>query len=86
MKDWKNLIRRKYDFKIDIGFYALGINRDFELIIDEETVNAKVLYKHLKEAYPDFQHSNILIGLANETKFKFEELSEDMTKFVNSLN
>jgi hypothetical protein len=72
--------------KLILVFTALGINRDFELIIDEETVNAKVLYKHLKEAYPDFQHSNILIGLANETKFKFEELSEDMQRFINRLN
>jgi len=86
MKDWKNLIRRKYDFKIDIGFYSLGVNRDFELVIDEQTVNSKLLYKHLKEDYPDFQHSNILVGLANETKFKFEELSEDMQKFINRLN
>jgi hypothetical protein len=72
--------------KLILVFTALGVNRDFELIIDEETVNAKVLYKHLKEAYPDFQHSNILIGLANETKFKFEELSEDMQRFINRLN
>lgn len=86
MTDWKNLVRRKYDYTIDIGFYSLGINRDFELVINEETINSKLLYKHLKEVYPDFKHSNILIGLANETKFKFTELSDNIQKFINKMN
>ena len=82
----KNLIRRKYDFLIDIGKFNVGINRDFELVLDYGTVNHKVLYEALKKKYPDYKHSNILVSLTQETKFMFEELSEDLTKFINSIN
>lgn len=83
---WKNLVRRKYDYAIDIGRYSLGVNRDFKLVINEETINAKLLYKHLQQEYPEFRQANILVGLANETKFKFEELSSNMQKFINRMN
>jgi hypothetical protein len=82
----KNLIRRKYDFLIDIGKFNVGINRDFELVLDYGTVNYKVLYETLKKKYPDYKHSNILVSLTQETKFMFDELSEDLTKFINSIN
>ena len=45
----KNLIRRKYDFLIDVGKFNVGINRDFELILDYGTVNHKILYDTLRE-------------------------------------
>ena len=54
MNEWKNLVRRKFDYKIDIGNYSLGINRDFNLVIDEDTVNYKVLNKTLQEMYPEW--------------------------------
>ena len=38
------------------------------------------------EKYPDYKHSNILVSLTKETKFMFDELSEDLTKFINSIN
>jgi hypothetical protein len=82
----KNLIRRKYDFLIDIGKFNVGINRDFELVLDYGTVNHKILYDTLSKKYPNYKHSNILVALTQETKFMFEELSEDLTKFINSIN
>ena len=82
----KNLIRRKYDFLIDVGKFNVGINRDFELIIDYGKLNHKILYDTLREKYPDYKHSNILVSLTKETKFMFDELSEDLTKFINSIN
>ena len=56
----KNLIRRKYDFLIDIGKFN-GINRDFELVLDYGTVNHKILYDTLRTKYPNYKHSNILV-------------------------
>jgi hypothetical protein len=85
MTDWQNLVRRKYDYKIDVGFYSLGINRDFNLVVNEDTVNYNVLDKTLKELYPEFRQSNVIVSVARETKYQFEELSERMTKFINKI-
>jgi len=85
MNEWKNLVRRKFDYKIDIGTYALGINRDFDLVINENTVNYSVLQKTLEKVYPEFRHSNVLVSVARETKFQFEEMSDKMTKFINRI-
>lgn len=82
----KNLIRRKYDFLIDVGRFNVGINRDFELVLNYSTVNHKKLYETMKEKYPEYMHTNILVALTQETKLMFEDLTEDLTKFVNSIN
>ena len=82
----KNLIRRKYDFLIDVGRFNVGINRDFELVLNYSTVNHKKLYETMKEKYPEYMHTNILDALTQETKLMFEDLTEDLTKFVNSIN
>ena len=82
----KNLIRRKYDLLIDVGRFNVGINKDFELVLDYSTVNHKKLYETLKEKYPKYHHTNILVALTQETKFMFDDLAEDVTKFVNSIN
>tara|TARA_R100000988_G_scaffold16487_1_gene8135 strand:+ start:132 stop:395 length:264 start_codon:yes stop_codon:yes gene_type:complete len=82
----KNLIRRKYDLLIDVGRFNVGINREFELVLDYNTVNHKKLYETLKEKYPKYQHTNIIVALTQETKFMFDDLAEDVTKFVNSIN
>lgn len=86
MSKWENLVRRKYDYTIDVGTYSLGINRDFNLVIDEDTVNSKFLESTLQKVYPDFRQSNIIVAVARETKYQFEELSERMTRFINRLN
>ena len=85
MNEWKNLVRRKFDYKIDIGTYSLGINRDFNLVINEDTVNYKVLNKTLQEMYPEFRQSNVIVSVARETKYQFEDLSDIMTQFVNKI-
>lgn len=85
MSEWKNLVRRKFDYKIDIGTYTLGINRDFNLVIDEDTVNYKALQGTLQKVYPDFKQSNIIVSVARETKYQFEELSDRMTHFINRI-
>lgn len=85
MNEWKNLVRRKFDYKIDIGNYSLGINRDFNLVVDEDTVNYKVLNKTLQEMYPEFRQSNVIVSVARETKYQFEELSDRMTQFINKI-
>ena len=85
MSEWKNLVSRKFDYKIDIGTYTLGINRDFNLVIDEDTVNYKVLQGTLQKVYPDFKQSNIIVSVARETKYQFEELSDRMTHFINRI-
>lgn len=82
----KNLIRRKYDFLIDVGRFNVGVNRDFELVLNYSTVNHKKLYETLREKYPEYMHTNILVALTQETKLMFEDLTEDLTKFVNSIN
>jgi hypothetical protein len=94
----KNLIRRKYDFLINVGKFKVGINRNFDLVLDYDIVNHHKLYETLLKEYPKYQHTNILVALpkyqhtnilvalSQETKFMFDELAEDMTKFVNSLN
>tara|TARA_Y100000361_G_scaffold48854_1_gene42412 strand:+ start:1435 stop:1698 length:264 start_codon:yes stop_codon:yes gene_type:complete len=82
----KNLIRRKYDFLIDVGRFNVGVNRDFELVLNYSTVNHKKLYETMKEKYPEYMHTNILVALTQETKLMFEDLTEDLTKFVNSIN
>ena len=82
----KNLIRRKYDFLIDVGRFNVGINRDFELVLDYSTVNHKKLYETMKKKYPEYMHTNILVALTQETKVMFEDLTEDLTKFINSIN
>jgi asparagine synthetase A len=86
MSKWENLVRRKYDYTIDVGTYSLGINRDFNLVIDEDTVNSKFLESTLQKVYPDFRQSNIIVAVARETKYQFEELSERMTRFINKIN
>jgi len=86
MIEHKNLIRRKYDFLINVGKFKIGVNRDFDLVLDYDTVNHHKLYETLVKEYPKYQHTNILVALSQETKFMFDELAEDMTKFVNSLN
>ena len=53
----KNLIRRKYDFLIDIGKFNVGINRDFELVLDYGTVNHKILYDTLRKKYPNYENA-----------------------------
>mgnify|MGYP003111388414 FL=1 len=82
----KNLIRRKYDLLIDVGRFNVGVNRDFELVLNYSTVNHKKLYETLREKYPEYMHTNILVALTQETKLMFEDLTEDLTKFVNSIN
>ena len=82
----KNLIGRNYDFLIDVGRFNVGINRDFELVLNYSTVNHKKLYETMKEKYPEYMHTNILVALTQETKLMFEDLTEDLTKFVNSIN
>ncbi len=86
MSKWENLVRRKYDYTIDVGTYSLGINRDFNLVINEDTVNSKFLESTLQKVYPDFRQSNIIVAVARETKYQFEELSERMTRFINKIN
>ena len=86
MTNWKNLVRRKFDYKIDVGFYSLGINRDFELVINEDTVNHKILQEKMNELYPDFRQANVLVALARETKFQFEDMSDRLTRFINKVN
>lgn len=86
MIEHKNLIRRKYDFLINVGKFNVGVNRNFDLVLDYDTVNHKKLYETLIDKYPKYQHTNILVALSQETKFMFDELSDNITKFVNSLN
>lgn len=86
MSKWENLVRRKYDYTIDVGTYSLGINRDFNLVINEDIVNSKFLESTLQKVYPDFRQSNIIVAVARETKYQFEELSERMTRFINKIN
>tara|TARA_E500000318_G_scaffold810_2_gene1111 strand:- start:654 stop:821 length:168 start_codon:yes stop_codon:yes gene_type:complete len=54
-------------------------------VIDEDTVNYKVLNKTLQEMYPEFRQSNVIVSVARETKYQFEELSDRMTQFINKI-
>lgn len=85
MDKWENLVRRKFDYQIDIGKYSLGINRDFNLVIDEDIVNSRILQHTLQKMYPDFRQANVISAIARETKYQFGELSERMTEFVNKV-
>jgi len=40
----------------------------------------------MKKKYPEYMHTNILVALTQETKVMFEDLTEDLTKFINSIN
>lgn len=52
MVEHKNLIRRKYDFLINVGKFKVGVNRNFDLVLDYDTVNHHKLYEKLLKDYP----------------------------------
>jgi len=86
MNDWKNLVRRKFDYTANLCNYQVKLTRDFELLLDYNFVTPKVLKKTFDETYPDFKHTNIICSIIHETCYEFDNLNSKLTKFINKIN
>lgn len=86
MSDWKNLVRRKFDYTARLCNYDVKLTRDFELLIDYNFVKPDILKKTFENTYPDFRHTNVLCSIVHETCREFDLLNDKLTKFVNKLN
>lgn len=86
MNNWKNLVRRKYDYTANLCNYHVKLTRDFELLLDYNFVTPDKLKKTFDETYPDFKHTNILCSIVNETCYEFDTLNSKLTKFINKIN